>query len=131
MKKTACLSALLLFVLGIGAAASPQKIDLSGTWVGFAERMGSQDPLTLVLEKKEGVYAGKITDEMGMFPGIEVKNLVLKVDVLTFDLDGGSPETGAFTIKVEMTLAGDTMKGTWKMAGVDQETGAMELSRQK
>ncbi|MDH4198222.1 MAG: hypothetical protein OEW05_12475 [Candidatus Aminicenantes bacterium] len=131
MRKYVCFSALVLFVLGLGAAASPQKIDLSGTWVGFAERMGSQDGLTVVLEKKEGFYAGKLTDQMGMFPGVEIKNLVLKDDAVTFEFDGGSTETGVFTLKAEMTLSGDTMKGTWKMAGADQETGAIELSRQK
>jgi hypothetical protein len=131
MKKLACLSTLAVLVVGLAAAPQAKKVDLSGTWTGFAERMGSQDPLTLVLEKKEGVYAGKVTDQMGMFPGVEVKNFALKENILTFEFDGGSQDSGAFTIKAELTLTGDTMKGTWKMAGSDQETGAMELSRQK
>lgn len=129
MKKQVCSLTLALFVLGLGAAAQSQKTNLSGTWDGFAERMGSQDPLTLVLEKKEGVYTGKITDQMGMFPGAEIKNFTLKDEAVTFEFDGGSQESGTFTLKVEMTLSGDTMKGTWKMVGVDQETGAIELSR--
>jgi len=131
MKKFACFLALALFVLGLAAAAQDKKVNLAGTWVGFAERFGSQDPLTVVLEKKEGVYAGKVTDQMGMFPGAEIKNFLLKDNVVTFEFDGGSGEGGNFTINAEMTLSGDSMKGTWKMAGVDQETGAIELSRQK
>ena len=131
MRKSTCFLALVVFVLGLAAAAAPQKIDLSGTWAGFAERMGSQDPLTLIFEKNEGVYAGKVTDQMGMFPGAEIKNFLLKDNVVTFEFDGGSGEGGNFTINAEMTLSGDSMKGTWKMAGVDQETGAIELSRQK
>jgi hypothetical protein len=131
MKKFACLATILLFVLGFGVASQSKKIDLSGTWAGFAERFGSQDPLTVVLEKKEGVYAGKVTDQMGMFPGAEIKNFLLKDNLVTFEFDGGSGEAGNFTIKAEMTLSGDTMRGTWKMVGVDQETGGIELSRQK
>lgn len=131
MRKYICFSALVLFVLGFGAATASQKIDLSGTWVGFAERMGSQDPLTLILEKKEGVYTGKIWDEMGMFPGVEIRNFVLKDNVVTFQFDGGTGNQGNFTLKAEMTLSEETMKGTWKMVGVDQETGAIELRRRK
>jgi hypothetical protein len=131
MRKYICFSALVLFVLGLGAATASQKIDLSGTWVGFAERMGSQDTVTLVLEKKEGVYTGKITDQMGMFPGVEIRNFVLKDNAVTFQFDGGTGNEGNFTLKAEMTLSEDTMKGTWKMVGVDEETGAIELSLQK
>jgi len=131
MRKYICFSALVLFVLGLGAATASQKIDLSGTWVGFAERMGSQDTVTLVLEKKEGVYTGKITDQMGMFPGVEIRNFVLKDNAVTFQFDGGTGNEVNFTLKAEMTLSEDTMKGTWKMVGVDEETGAIELSLQK
>ncbi len=131
MKKSVCISALVVFLFGLVAAAQSQKIDLSGTWVGYAERMGSQDGITLVLEKKEGVYQGKLTDEMGMFPGVEIRDLVLKEDVVTFEFDGGTGSSESFTLKAEMTLSGDSLKGTWKMVGVDQETGAFELSRKK
>lgn len=128
--KFARFSFLLLFVLCLGAAAGVQDVDLSGTWVGYAERMGSQDALTMVLEKKNGVYAGKISDSMGMFPDVEVTEFALKDGQVTFQFAGGSQD-GSFVIKAELALSGETMKGTWKMVGVDQEAGAMELSRKK
>jgi len=131
MRKSLCFSILVLFIFGFGAASASPKIDLSGTWVGFAERMGSQDSLTLVLEMKEGVYTGKITDQMGMFPGVEIRNFILKDNTVTFEFDGGAEDQGRFTLIAQMALSEDTMNGTWKMVGVDQEAGAIEVTRQK
>ncbi len=121
---------LAVFVVGLGPlAGASQKTDLSGTWTGFAERQGSQDNLTLVLQKKDNKYTGKLTDEMGMFPGVEVKNFVQKEDIVTFEFDGGMGGQ-VFTLKAELKLSGEMMKGTWTMIGAD-DSGAIELSRKK
>jgi hypothetical protein len=130
MKKLLSLTVLAAFLACLGAVANArQKTDLSGTWTGYAERQGSQDGLTLVLEKKDATYSGKLTDEMGMFPGAEIKNFVQKAETITFEFDGGMGGQ-VFTLKAELKLSGETMKGTWAMVGVD-DSGTMELVRKK
>ncbi len=128
MKK--CFSVLLAmaFAAGLGTAA-PQSDDLSGTWTGFAERQGSQDSLTLVLEKKGDAYAGKATDAMGMFQDAVIKNFVQKAETVTFEFDGDMGGQ-VFTLKVELKVSGESLIGTWAMIGAD-DSGAIELARKK
>jgi len=130
MKRPFCLPVLLVCILDFGAALLAQQTDLSGTWVGFAERRGSQDELTVVLEKKDGRYAGKLTDNMGVFTNSEIKNCAVKDDKVTFEFDGGAGGQ-TFTLRAELTLKNDTMKGTWTIIVGTEDSGTIEVTRKK
>jgi len=130
MSKSLSLLVLAGFLACLGTLASAQqKNDLSGTWMGHAERQGNLDNLTLVLTKKDNTYAGVLTDEMGMFQDSEIKKFVQKADVITFEFNGGGGGQ-TFTLKAELKLSGETMKGTWAMIGVE-DSGTLELVRKK
>ena len=130
MKKSTNFLILAILVVGLVVVVYAQKTDLSGTWVGFAERLGNQDNIIVVLEKKDDTYIGKLTDEMGEFPGAEAKNLTVNNDVVAFELDGGQGDQ-SYTVKIEMKLSEDSLKGTWVMVGSDTESGMIELNRKK
>jgi hypothetical protein len=130
MRKILSFLALTAFLACLGTVAGAQQtVDLSGTWIGFAERQGNQDGLTLVLAKKDNTYTGTLTDEMGMFQGSEIRNFVQKAEAITFEFDGGGGGQ-TFTLKAELKLSGETMKGTWTVVGVD-DSGMIELTRKK
>jgi len=129
MKKFVNFLTLAILVVGLAAVGYAQKTDLSGTWIGFAERQGNADDLTVVLEKKGDIYTGKLTDQMGMFPGVEIKKFSVKDDVVTFEFDGAMGGQ-TFTIKAELKLSADGLKGNWTMAGSD-DSGAFELKPKK
>ncbi len=122
---------LLVLALGMGLAAVAQtpaaKLDPVGTWVGTAENQGNYDDMTVVIEKKDNVYTGKIKDGMEMFVNVEIKNFVMKGDKVTFEFAGamgGMP----FNLKADLVLTEKTLNGTWTMIE-DGSTGAIELAR--
>jgi len=124
-------SAMILFLLAASLIATAQtpasKISLVGNWAGFAENQGNYDEVTLTIEKKGETYTGKLKDVMGMFPDVEIKNVILKDNKVTFEFPGtmGGME---FSIKAEMTLTEKTMNGMWTMVE-DGSTGALEFTR--
>jgi hypothetical protein len=120
---------LIVMALSLVSQAQTSKSNLSpiGNWVGFAENQGNQDQLTVTIEKKDDVYTGKVKDSMGMFPDVDIKNLVLKDDKVSFEFEG-TINGMAFSIKTELTLTEKTMNGTWTMAE-DGSSGAVELTR--
>jgi len=127
IKKTA----LLFLVLGlslISMAQTPKtKITPVGSWDGFAENQGNRDQITVTIEKKGEVYTGKVKDLMGMFPDVDIANLVLKDDKVSFEFEG-TVGGRAFVIKTDLTLTEKTMNGIWTMAE-DGSSGAVELTR--
>lgn len=123
-----------LVLAGIAPAASAQtaakpKADISGTWVGFAmvDNGTQKEGVTLVLEKKEGSYAGKVTSASGMVDNGEIRNVVFKDGKLTFDFDLLGPE--AQVISLDLVVEGDAMKGTW--ADASGNSDKVELERKK
>ena len=124
-------TALLFFVLAlslISMAQTPKaKLTPVGSWDGFAENQGNRDQITVTIEKKGDVYTGKVKDVMGMFPDVDIENLVLKDDKVSFEFEG-SMGGMAFAIKTDLTLTEKTMNGTWTMAE-DGSSGAVELTR--
>jgi hypothetical protein len=121
----------ILFILALSlfSLAQTSKPNLSpvGSWDGFAENQGNQDQLTVTIEKKGEVYTGKVKDVMGMFPDVDIKNLVLKDDKVSFEFEGTMGGM-AFAIKTDLTLTEKTMNGTWMMVE-DGSSGALELTR--
>ena len=119
----------LIFALGLAAVAQTPaaKLDPVGTWVGTAENQGNYDDMTVVIEKKDDVYTGKIKDGMGMFVDAEIKNFVMKDNKVTFEFAGamgGMP----FNLKADLVLTEKTFNGTWTMIE-DGSSGAIELAR--
>jgi hypothetical protein len=121
----------ILFVLALSlfslAQTSKPKLSPVGSWDGFAENQGNRDQITVTIEKKGDVYTGKVKDVMGMFPDVDIANLVLKDDKVSFEFEG-SMGGMVFAIKTDLTLTEKTMNGTWTMAE-DGSSGAVELTR--
>lgn len=113
----------------LAQTAKKPKVDLSGTWVGFAiiENGTQKEDVTLVLEKKEGGYAGKVTSASGLVDNTDIRNAVFKDGKFTcdFDLSGLDGQV----ISLELVVEGDTMKGTWVDAGGNSDK--VELERKK
>ena len=122
---------LLLAALAPALAQQPgkPKVDLTGTWTGFTFLGdGSRAEFSLTLAKMETSYAGKITDETGQIPEMQIKNVAFKNPDLTFEIDFPN---GAATqlIRITLKLEGETLKGSW----LDEEGGSniIELVRKK
>jgi len=131
MKRTASFLNLLAFLLVFYSGISfCQQVDLSGTWVGETEVPGATEPdkLTLVFEKKDGEYTGKISDSMGMVQDAECEDLEFEDNTLTFNF---LVNTGEEYLRVDVTLTveGDKMKGDWQTE--DGSSGSIELEKQK
>ncbi|MEN6561211.1 MAG: hypothetical protein ABFD52_10590 [Acidobacteriota bacterium] len=120
----------LSFPAGAARAQVPAKPAIAGTWIGAAVvgGGGEQIEITVVLAESGAGYAGKISDASGIVPETELRQIVLKENKLSFelDLDTGS---GPTLIKIELTVDGGTMKGAWSDPGGD--SGAIELALKK
>ena len=115
MKKTLLIlafAALALLILGGGLFAQ-KKPDVIGTWIGYAfVGDGSSVDITVVIDKGEAGYTGKLSDTTGMVPESPLKEIVFKDGKLTFEFDlaeGGESRL----IKIELTLDNETLKGVW------------------
>lgn len=119
----------LSFLAGAARAQVPAKPAIAGTWIGTAVvGGGEQIEITVVLAESAAGCTGKISDASGIVPETELRQIVLKEDKLSFelDLDTGS---GPTVIKIELTVDGGTMKGAWSDPGGD--SGAIELALKK
>lgn len=131
MKKSSSIFVFLIFLLAIFAGTFlGQQADLSGTWVGQAEVPNAPEPdkLTVVFEKKDDGYKGKISDAMGMLQDADMEDIEFKDNKLSCNF---LVNTGEDYLRVHMTLTveGDKMKGNWE--GEDGSSGSVELEREK
>ncbi len=133
MKRSSAIlcGAALLVLAAFATAQQPgkPKVDLSGTWAGYAiVGDGSRAEVSLVLEKAGETYSGKITSETGQVPDMAIKNVAFKDPTLTFEVDLPNGP-GTQLIKIELKREGDTLKGSW----VDEEANSniIELARKK
>jgi len=120
---------LLLAALSPAQQTGKPKVDLTGTWTGHTVLGdGSRAEFSLILAKADTTYAGKITDETGVIPEMQIKSVVFKDPDLTFEIDFPN---GAATqlIKIELKVEGETLKGSW----LDEEgnSNIIELARKK
>jgi hypothetical protein len=122
--------AALALLAGPALAQAPKKADVIGTWIGTAVvgDDGSQVDITVVIEKAEAGYSGKISDATGMVPETPLRQIVFKDGKLSFEFDlaQGMDTT---LIKVEITLEAETLKGAW--ADPDGNSGAISLALKK
>jgi hypothetical protein len=123
--------AALLLLAALAPAQQPgkPKVDLTGSWTGHTFiGDGSRAEFSLILAKAENAYAGKISDETGQMPEMQIKNVAFKDPDLTFEVDFPN---GAETqlIKIQLKLEGDSLKGSW----LDEEgnSNVIELARKK
>jgi hypothetical protein len=134
MRRPFALPVVALAVLAVFAGAAysqaPKKPDVIGTWLGTAVvgDDGSQVELTVVIEKSEAGYSGKLSDSSGMVPETPLRQIALKDNKLTFEFD---LLQGAETslIKIELLLDQETLKGVW--FDPDGNSGAIELALKK
>jgi hypothetical protein len=118
-------------VAGFAAPAQKAaKIDICGTWAGSATIDGgaSKEDFTMVIEKKEAAYAGKITTVSGLAQDAELRNIVLEGDKLSLEFDLNGDPNGD-VISVEVTVTADAMTGTW--SSLSGQGDAIEAKKQK
>lgn len=134
MKRSLTLIVVAVTLLALGAgpalAQAPKKADVIGTWVGTAVvgDDGSQVEITVVIDKAETGYSGKLSDSTGMVPETALRQIVFKDNKLSFEFDL-QQGAGATLIKIELLLDAETLKGVWTS---DQgESGAVELTLKK
>ena len=115
MKKTLLIlvaTALALLILGAGLFAQ-KKPDVIGTWIGYAVvGDGSRVDVTIVIDKGESGYTGKLSDASGMVPESPLKEIVFKDGKLTFEIDMAQGMESQL-IKIELTLENETLNGAW------------------
>jgi hypothetical protein len=112
MKKTLLIpaAAALAVLILVGGVFAQKKPEVIGTWIGFAVGEGNRVDLTVVIDKGEAGYTGKISDATGMVPESPLKNIVFKDGRLAFEFDMASE---SMLIKIELTLDSETLKGAW------------------
>jgi hypothetical protein len=128
MKRALLVTLIVLAVLaGVAFAQTPKKPEIVGTWVGTAVvgNDGSEIELTVVIDKTDAGYAGKISDVTGMVPETPLKEIVFKDNKLAFELDLAQA-TGTTLIKIELLLEGETLKGAW--SDPEGSSGAISLA---
>lgn len=127
LTRVSALLAILALSLVSLAQTPPAKLSPVGTWIGTAENQGNFDDITIIIEKKDDGFTGKINDVMGMFVNVEIKNLSWKDDKVSFEFPGAIGGT-AFNLKADLVLTEKTLKGTWTMIE-DGSSGALDLTR--
>jgi len=116
MKKAVSLTTLFaLSMCFLWGVVFCQEADISGTWVGETEVPDVPEAVevTLVLEKKNGEYEGKISSSLEMIDNAEVEDIEFENNELSLYLmifDG----EGYQRIDVILMVEGDTMKGFWE-----------------
>jgi hypothetical protein len=107
-----------------------QQVNLAGTWIGETTVPDEIEPdkVTLVLERIDGEYTGKVTDAFGYAMDSELQDVKFEDDKLTanfFIFNGEEYVKITFTLTVE----GDTMTGEWMSD--DGNSAPIKLERKK
>lgn len=118
MKKSPILTATLLALAILAAAAAPQappqqkKPDILGTWTGYAIAPGMRFELVAVFDRGEAGYTGKLSDASGALADTPLREIVFKDGRLAFEFDlvlGTDP----MLIKIELALENEMLRGHW------------------
>lgn len=131
MKKKKWTLVFALMVLTTFSLSAQKPADLVGTWEGEGTLEGEADPnvLTLVLELKEGVLSGHMTDQFGALIETPIEDVNLEEGTFSFSISadmGGTIMKFKFIMKVE----GDSMEGKIEVPdyGIN---GTWEATKQK
>jgi hypothetical protein len=120
-----------ILVLAGGAFTQVQKKpDVVGTWIGTAivDDDGTKVDITVVIDRAEAGYSGKISDTSGLVPESALREIVFMDNKLTCELDLAQAG-GTTLIKLELTLENGALKGAW--FDPEGSTGAIELTQKK
>jgi hypothetical protein len=120
-----------ILVLAGGAFTQVQKKpDVVGTWIGTAivDDDGTKVDITVVIDRAEAGYSGKISDTSGLVPESALREIVFMDNKLTCELDLAQAG-GTTLIKLDLTLENGALKGAW--FDPDGSTGAIELTLKK
>jgi hypothetical protein len=123
------LSALVLLA-GTAFAQAPKKADVAGTWFGYAvvNEDGSGFDITMILEKAETGYTGKLSDASGAITETPLRAIVFSDNKLSCELD--LPQAmGSLLIRIELILENESLKGAW--FDPDGNSGGIELTLRK
>jgi len=122
--------AALALLAGAALAQTPAKPDVIGAWAGTAvvDNGSSQVEITVVIEKAEAGYTGKISDSTGMVPETPLRQIAFKDNKLTFEFDLAQGN-GTSLIKIELLYDKETLKGVW--FDPEGNSGAIELALKK
>lgn len=122
--------AALALLAGTALAQAPKKADVAGAWLGTAVvgDDGTQVDITVVIEKAEAGYSGKISDATGMVPETPLRQIVFKDGKLSFEFDLAQG-MDTMLIKIDLTLENEALKGAWYDA--EGNSGAILLALKK
>jgi len=116
-----------LLCLGMVLAAVEPK-DFAGSWEGSSDTPNGSDAITLTLELKGGTWTGRMRDSIGLVPDIEVTNVQINEQTITFSISINYAEAGgSLDVSFSMELKEDTLSGTWST--FDGSTGAISLQK--
>jgi hypothetical protein len=76
------------------------------------------DEFTLVFEKADGAYRGKMSDEYGAMEDVECEEIVLEGDSLTFHVEFFNG-MDYITIYLSFKVSQDDLEGNWEAASGD------------
>jgi len=128
MRKIFALMALSSFVFMLfPMALLCQEKDITGTWIGktYVPDQG-EDGLTMIVEKEEDEYKATLSDDFGLVPGLEARDVSYEEGTLSFNFnifDGYQDMTVWITLEVN----GDKMSGYWET--VDGMRDSIEMER--
>ena len=117
-------SVLALVLLAGVLIAAP---DFTGTWIGKTEVPNAGlDEITLVVQKKEAVYTGIMSDTLGyLAPGTELKEIKIEGNDMTFQF----PLIDGTLMSAKLTYKDEALTGAW--AHPEGDMAEMKLERKK
>lgn len=114
MRKSLAAPGCVLLALAVlaGAAPAQKKADIVGTWIGFANSPDMRFDLTVVFDKGEAGYTGKMSDATGTIVDAPLRAIEFKDGKVTFEFDLNMG-VESMLIKLELTLENESLKGFW------------------
>ena len=113
-----------IVALGPASASAP---DFAGTWIGATDvpDVGSVQ-VTLVVKKTETAYAATLSDSASLI-ATDTEARELKVDGETISF--WFPLASGETVSTQLTIAGDTLSGSWQHEY--GQTGSLRFERKR
>lgn len=109
----------MIVMFSVLAVQSYASVDITGRWVGSTEVPDiGLDEFTLVFEKADGAYRGKMSDEFGAMEDVECEEIVLEDDSLTFHVEFFNG-MDYITVYLSFTVSQDALEGTWEVDSGD------------
>ena len=109
----------MIVMFSVLALQSYASVEITGRWVGSTEVPDiGLDEFTLVFEKADGAYTGKMSDEFGAMEDVECEEIVLENDSLKFHVEFFNG-MDYITVYLSFTVSQDALEGTWEVDSGD------------